>query len=65
MPRGPRPTTGRYETRGELVYWAHHWYYSTKMSMAQVARACRVSEGVVINILKKEKPCQPTIPSGS
>lgn len=41
--------TGRYDTREELERMVRMW--SATMSDAQVARVCRVSEGVVRSIL--------------
>lgn len=49
--RGGRPpTTGRYATREELV--AHVKMWDRTMTVAQIARVCRVSTSVVVNILK-------------
>lgn len=48
---GRPPTTGRYDTRAELEQHVRMW--SATMSDAQVARVCRVSEGVVRSILAR------------
>ena len=48
--------TGRFSTREELVEQVHFLYHSTSCTQAQVARNCQISEGLVNNILKKEKP---------
>lgn len=48
-----RKTTGRFDTREELEQWVRHLYYDTSAKQAQIARACRVSETTVANILKK------------
>lgn len=54
-PTRSRPTTGRYETREELVAQVWAWYGTPGTTQAQIARICQVSAGTVANILK-EKP---------
>lgn len=45
------PTTGRYATRAELEQWC--WFFSRRLSDAEVARIVRVSESVVRRILER------------
>jgi DNA transposition AAA+ family ATPase len=49
--RGRKKTTGRYGTREELCSEVWRRYRNTPSSMADIARACRVSEGTVAKIL--------------
>jgi len=48
-------TTGRYGTREELCFFVNRWYYGSEMKQAEIARVCRVSEGTVANIIKKDE----------
>lgn len=50
--RGRKPTTGKYNTRKELVD-AIHFFYSYQ-TQAQVARTTGVSETTVKHILKNQ-----------
>ena len=49
-------TTGRYQTRAELVEAVWHFWAAPDLKQADIARLCRVSPGVVATILKKGKP---------
>jgi hypothetical protein len=58
MPRGPKPTTGRYETRAELEEAVRRLYWHGPQNVTQVARACRISLGTALKILNKPGPPQ-------
>lgn len=58
--RGRKPTTGRYATREELVEAVWGFYDMPNTSIAQVARICRVSEGVVAKVLDAPRPASPS-----
>ena len=55
MTRGRQPTTGRFSTREELVDFVLAQYHNTQASQSDVARAARVSQGVVAKILTERK----------
>ena len=50
-----KKTTGRFDTREELCYFVWRWYVKSIMTQAAIARACRVSEGTVNNIMKNKE----------
>lgn len=54
--RGRRPSTGRFDSREELEAWVWHFWTHTPACIADVARQCRVSPGVVSKILDKGRP---------
>jgi hypothetical protein len=60
--RGRKPTAGRFRTRAELVEAVWREWLMTRRNQAQIARAFRVSDGVVASILKDPalKPPQQT-----
>ena len=49
-------TSGRYETREELVMEVWEMWLNTDMHQAAIARSARVSEATVANILKGKRP---------
>jgi len=49
---GRKQVTGRYETREELEQAVWDRYENTGQNQVQIARATKVSEGTVANILK-------------
>mgnify|MGYP001773881645 CR=1 FL=1 len=51
MAKGRKPATGRFETREELVEAACRAYRDTDQNVAQIARWCRVSDGVIHKII--------------
>lgn len=53
--RGRKPTTGRFETREELVAEVWNRYLNTEQSTPQIARFARISNGTVRTILNKSK----------
>lgn len=54
MPR--HQTTGRFQTRDELIEWVWQAWEKTPACIADIARQCRVSPTTVANILKKGSP---------
>lgn len=48
-------TTGRYQTREELVREVWAWYRMKGTTQAQIARICRVSPGTVQKILNAKE----------
>lgn len=61
--RGPKLTTGRFETREELVEAVWRDYLKTQRNQSQIARAYRVSQGVVGSILSA--PCPDSVAADS
>jgi DNA-binding transcriptional regulator LsrR (DeoR family) len=53
--RGRSPTTGKFQTRKELVNAVCFYYHKTNQHQAQVARTCQVSEGTVARIIATKK----------
>ena len=53
--RGRKLTTGRFDTREELVQKTQFLYYETSCSAAKVAANCKVSENTIHNILNAHK----------
>jgi len=58
---GRRPTTGRFNTREELIEEVLHLYHDTDTKLAQVAHICRISAGTANRIVEdnprpKKKP---------
>lgn len=49
--RGRKPATGRYSTREELCQAIWQKHVNTSSSQADIARSCRVGQGVVAKIL--------------
>lgn len=54
-PRGRKKATGRYDTREELVRYVCGAYYNGPQNQSQIAKAARVSAGVVQKILDGEE----------
>ena len=52
---GRPKTTGRFETRAELVERVRSLYFDTDLSMAAVARNCKVSAGVANDIYERKE----------
>jgi len=52
---GRKGTTGKYDTREELIHNVNFFYYQTNQTQAQVARTCGVLETVVKGILQTRK----------
>lgn len=53
MPR--QKTTGRFDTRDELLEFVCRKYYTSTMNNAQIARSAGVSESTAANILDGEE----------
>lgn len=49
--RGRKPSTGRYETQAELEDAVEFLYWSTKASMAAIARNVKVGEARVAKLV--------------
>lgn len=47
--KGRPKSTGRYDTKEELVQNVHYYWHETKQNQAQVARTTGVSETTVAN----------------
>jgi hypothetical protein len=48
-------TTGRFETRAELVERVRYLYFETDLSLSSVARNCRVSDQTANNIIESKE----------
>lgn len=53
---GPKPSTGRYETRQELVDACHYYYHYTYLTRKQIVQFVGVEIDTVIHILYREMP---------
>lgn len=53
--RGRKQTTGRFDSRAELEDFVIREYYSTSRKVLYIARAARVSEATVHNIIDHRK----------
>ena len=55
MTKGRKKTTGRFDSREELVKEVWIRYHTTPQNVAQIARFCRVSDSTVHNILTSKE----------
>ena len=53
--RGREKTTGRFDTRAQLVERVLYLYQDTSCSNARIARNCHISETTVAKIIKEKK----------
>ena len=53
--KGRKKTTGRFETRDELVEFICRKYYTTKLGDTAIGRMAQVSQTTVANILSGEE----------
>jgi len=52
--RGRKPTTGRFETRQELVDKVAYLFINTRCSISRIAENCGISVGTVDKIVANE-----------
>jgi len=50
---GRRKTTGKFDTREQLAEYACFKYFSSECNVAQIARQCKVSPGVVDSLVNE------------
>lgn len=55
---GRPKTTGRFNTRRELVDRVRHLYFQTDMSVSSVARNCGVSQTTANNIIESKEEAE-------
>jgi len=59
MTRGRKKTTGRYDSREELVEWIWYYYKETDANLTDISKICKVSTVTVSKILDQPRPKEP------